>query len=194
VNPAPRLQTLAEIEAALWRELARAPLDRHHEWRTPVLATVDAAGAADARTVVLRETDCEAREVRIYTDARSAKVAQVDRHPRGTLLLWSKRLSWQLRLRVTLSVQTDGLAVASRWAKLRLSPAAQDYLAPQAPGSPMGDLEGTPEPGALPRSAAERVHFALVCAHVDSIDWLELDARGHRRAVFDGGTACWVTP
>ena len=197
MNPAPRLQTLDEIEAALWRELARAPLDRHHEWRTPVLATVDAADtgvAADARTVVLRETARDDREVRLFTDARSAKVAQIGRHPQGTLLLWSKRLSWQLRLRVTLRVDTDGLAVASRWAKLRLSPAAQDYLAPQAPGSPTGDLQATPLPHAEPRSAVERVHFALVCARVDSIDWLELDARGHRRAVFEGGQARWVTP
>lgn len=209
MNPAPRLQTLAEIEAALWRELARAPLDRHHEWRTPVLATVDTsldAPAADARTVVLRETDREACELRLFTDARSTKVAQIDRHPQGTLLLWSKRLSWQLRLRVTLHVQTDGLAVASRWAKLRLSPAAQDYLAPLAPGSPMGDSVSdlvsnpmtdppdTPVPDRASRPAVERAHFALVCARVDRIDWLELDARGHRRAVFEGGKGRWVTP
>ena len=103
MNTTPRLQTLAEIEAALWRELASAALDHHHEWRTPVLATVDGT-IADARTVVLRETDPEARELRLYTDARSAKVAQIGSHPQGILVLWSKHLSWQLRLRVALAV------------------------------------------------------------------------------------------
>jgi hypothetical protein len=34
----------------------------------------------------------------------------------------------------------------------------------------------------------------VIAAEVEGIDWLELDARGHRRAVFDGGTARWVAP
>jgi hypothetical protein len=39
-----------------------------------------------------------------------------------------------------------------------------------------------------------REHFAVVAAEVNAIDWLELDARGHRRAVFDDGPARWVAP
>ena len=181
-----RLSTLTEIDAAVWRELARAPVDRHHEWRTPVLATADGSGA-DARTVVLRETDADARELRLFTDARSGKVGQLQRHPQGTLVMWSKRLGWQLRLRVQLQVQTDGLAVASRWARLRQSPAAQDYLSPLSPGTPLDDT-------VLPRSAPERNHFALVTASIQSVDWLELHAEGHRRAVFDAAGGQWLTP
>jgi len=182
----PRIDTLPDIEAALWRELARAPLDRHHEWRTPVLATADENGA-DARTVVLRETDADARELRLFTDARSAKVAQVARQPQGTLVMWSKRLSWQLRVRVHLRVQDEGLAVASRWARLKQSPAAQDYLSPTAPGSPLD----APAPG---RVVPERGHFALVTARVLAIDWLELHASGHRRAGFDAAGGRWLVP
>jgi pyridoxamine 5'-phosphate oxidase len=186
MNAPARLPTLPEIETAVWRELARAPLDRHHEWRTPMLATVDGEGA-DARTVVLRETDTEARELRLFTDCRSAKVAQIARHPLGTLAMWSRRLSWQLRLRVRLEVQVEGLAVASRWARMKQSPAAQDYLSPLAPGSPL-DAE---TPG---RPAPERGHFAVVVARVQSVDWLELHAEGHRRAVFDAAGGRWLVP
>lgn len=182
----PRLQTLPEIETALWRELGRAPLDRHHEWRTPVLATASDEGP-DARTVVLRETDAQARELRVFTDARSAKVRQIAAQPRGMLVLWSKRLSWQLRVRVQLQVHEEGLAVASRWARLKQSPAAQDYLSPLAPGSPL-DSE---VPG---RPVAERGHFALVTACVLAIDWLELHAEGHRRALFDAAGGRWLAP
>ncbi len=182
----PRLPSLPDIEAAVWRELARAPLDRHHEWRTPVLATVN-GDMADARTVVLRETDADARELRLFTDGRSAKVAQIARHPQGTLAMWSKRLSWQLRVRVRLQVQGEGLAVASRWARLKQSPAAQDYLSPLAPGSPL-DAEA---PG---RPAPERGHFALVTASVLAVDWLELHANGHRRALFDAAGGRWLVP
>jgi hypothetical protein len=182
----PRLQTLAEIEAALWHELARAPLDRHHEWRTPVLATVD-GDAPDARTVVLRETDRDARELRFFTDARSPKVRQLAQQPRGVLMMWSTRLSWQLRLRVHLQAETDGLAVASRWARLRQSPAAQDYLSPLAPGTPLGGSVDV-------RAAPERNHFALVTAQLQSIDWLELHGQGHRRALFDAAGGRWLSP
>ena len=185
MNAAPRLQTLAEVEAALWRELARAALDRHHEWRTPVLATVDGS-SADARTVVLRETDPEARALRLFTDARSAKVTQIGSHPQGLLVLWSKRMSWQLRMRVALAVNTDGQAVASRWARLRHSAAAQDYLSPLAPGTPLSSTPG--------REAPEGNHFAVVVAQVLAIDWLELHAEGHRRAAFDAAGGRWLAP
>ncbi len=183
----PRLQTLPEIEAAVWRDLARASLDRHHEWRTPVLATADGAGA-DARTVVLRETDADARELRLFTDARSAKVGQIGQQPQGMLVMWSRRLSWQLRVRVRLQVQTEGPAVAARWARMKQSPAAQDYLSPLAPGSPLTTPES--EPASEPGPA----HFALVTARVEAIDWLELHANGHRRALFDASGGRWLVP
>jgi pyridoxamine 5'-phosphate oxidase len=184
----PRLQTLPEIEAALWRELARAPRDKHHEWRTPVLATAD-GDRADARTVVLREVDPEERTLRVFSDSRSAKVAQLLAQPQGMLVMWSARLSWQLRLRVALRVETDGLALASRWARLKLSPGAQDYLSPLAPGSA---LPGGPElPAPLQH---DRGHFALISAQVQAIDWLELHAEGHRRAGFDAAGARWLAP
>jgi len=191
----PRLQILADIEAAIWRELARAPLDRHHEWRTPVLATADDEGA-DARTIVLRECDADARELRLYTDARSAKIVQIASRPQGTLVMWSKRLSWQLRLRVRLHVQTDGLAVASRWARLKQSPAAQDYLSPLAPGSPLppGAQTAADTADGPGRAMPERGHFCLVTASVLSVDWLELHASGHRRAVYDAGGGRWLVP
>jgi len=183
----PRLETLAEIEAALWRELGRAPRDKHHEWRTPVLATRD-GDSADARTVVLREVDEPARTLQVFTDSRSAKVAQLLAHPQGTMVMWSSRLSWQLRLRVALQVETDGLALASRWARLKLSPAAQDYLSPLAPGSV---LDGSTAAAPV---VHDRGHFALINVAVQSIDWLELHADGHRRASFDAAGARWLAP
>ena len=181
----PSLQTLDEIEAAVWQELARAPHDKHHEWRTPVLATVDGNGP-DARTVVLREVDTAARTLVMFSDARADKVKQLQQQPLGTLVMWSKRLSWQVRLRVVVHTQTEGLAVTSRWARLKLSPAAQDYLAPQPPGSPLD---------ALPAKQKEsRAHFAVLTASVQSVDWLALQSPAHRRARFDAGGARWLVP
>ena len=182
---------LGAVHTALWQELTRAPHDKHHEWRTPVLATVDEDGqAADARTVVLREVDASTSTVMLFSDARAGKLAQLQAHPVGTLVFWSKRLGWQLRLRVRLQAQTDGLAVSSRWARLKLSPAAQDYLSPQAPGAALGAATAAPSTP----SPLERGHFALLLAQVQSTDWLELHREGHRRARFDAAGARWLVP
>ena len=188
-----RLPDLGAIEAAIWQELTRAAHDSHHDWRSVVLATtaLDADGApcADARTVVLREVDAEAKQLVVYTDSRAAKVTQLLAAPTAALVMWSKRLSWQLRCRATCTVADTGLAVSSRWARVRLSPTAQDYLSPRAPGSAL-DLQ-TP-------AVAHREYFAVISASVLSIDWLELHRDGHRRAVFAtggaGARARWLQP
>lgn len=179
-----RLDDLAAIEHAVWQELQRAVATRGHPWRVAVLATADGDGV-DARSIVLREVDPAARQLRIYTDARSAKLAQLAVQPRGMLVLWSQDLGWQLRLQVLLEAETAGLAVSSRWAKIKLTPAAQDYLSPLPPGSPLA--QPAPERGS-------REHFAVLTAEVQSLDWLELHAQGHRRARFDAGGRRWLAP
>ena len=74
---AARPETLAEVEASVWHELAQAVRDKHHGWRVAVLATVDGP-AADARSVVLRDLDAPSRTLLMYTDARSPKAETFD--------------------------------------------------------------------------------------------------------------------
>jgi len=177
-----RLESLPEIEAALWRELGKAPRDPAHPWRTPVLATTDGMNA-DARTVTLRGTDTVAKRLIVFSDARAPKVAQLSAHPQGMLVMWSPALGWQLRMRVQLLALTDGLAVTSQWARLKLSPAAHDYLSALAPGSVLANALG---------ERGERAHFALIEADVLAIDWLELHPLGHRRARFASDGSTWL--
>lgn len=180
---ASRIESLHRLERACWDELERAAAQRGHAWRTAVLATTDGE-AAHARTVILREADAAQRRLLVYTDARSPKAAQLAAHPRGTMVVWSATLGWQLRLDCHLALHTEGLAVTSRWAQLRLTPAAQDYLSPLPPGQALRDAP----------SHGERAHFALISADVLAIDWLELHADGHRRAAFDARGARWLQP
>jgi hypothetical protein len=188
----PRLNDLLEIETAVWRELGSAVRVKVHGWRTGVLATVDgASGDADARTVVLREFDAESRALFIFTDARSVKAVQVVARPRGTLVLWCPTLGWQLRLRLQLDLATAGLQVSARWARLKMTPAAQDYLSPLPPGAPLGQLDAVL---ATPAERDSRNFFAVLEARIHAMDWLELHPLGHRRAVFEGADRRWVTP
>jgi hypothetical protein len=184
----PRLQSLPEIEAAIWRELATAAREKTHPWRLMILCTAGAEGWPDGRAVVLRELQAESRTLVFFSDARAAKLRQTGEDGRAVLVLWSSALGWQLRLRVRLTVETSGLAVSSRWARLKMSPAAQDYLSPLPPGSDM------PSRTAAAPARSTREHFAVVSALVESIDWLELHAEGHRRARLDAQGARWLTP
>lgn len=179
-----RLASLAAIEAAIWQELQRATHDRHHEWRAPVLATVAADGSADARSVVLREVLPEPRRLVFYTDDRSPKLAQLKHEPRATLVCWSRRLGWQLRLRVQCRPLADESALAARWQRMAYSPAAADYLARLAPGADLAGEAGT----------GDRAHFAVIEANVVAVDWLELHRAGHRRAALDAAGARWLQP
>jgi pyridoxamine 5'-phosphate oxidase len=182
---ATRLDSLAGIEARCWRELGECVRDDTHPWRTLVLATADGE-RADARIVILREADAAARTLVFFTDSRSPKIDQLRARPSGTLVAWSREHAWQLRIAVALEAFTDGLEVSSRWARLKLSPAARDYLSPLPPGSPV-DRHAAPD-------RASREHFAVVRAKVEAIDWLELHADGHRRARFDATGGRWLQP
>ena len=183
-----RLATLAEIEVEVWKQLESAASDKLHEWRAPVLATVN-GDAADARTVILREVDAAQKQLLTFTDDRAGKVAQLMHHPRAVLVMWSRALSWQLRCRVLLSLEMTGLAATSRWARIKLTPAAQDYLARLPPGAELGATEARAAPGPM-----KREYFAVVTAQVLSIDWLELHREGHRRAMFDSRGSRWLQP
>ena len=188
-----RLQELDEIEASVWNELERCVATRPrepgdsaheppHEWRVAVLATVD-DGQADARSLVLREVDAAERRLIFYTDARSPKVRQIEQSPQGTLIFYSRKLGQQLRMQVRLNVETDGLAVSSRWARLQTSAGARDYQSVAAPGRPLD---------APLSELGVRGHFAMIEAMAETVDWLELHPEGHRRAVLGANGARWV--
>jgi hypothetical protein len=185
-TPVARIESLGLLRRACWLELERAAQERDHGWRTLALATVD-ADRADARVVILREVDAAAQCLRFYTDARSRKVAQIGQQPLGTLLAWCPRLSWQLRLQVRLRIDTEERSVQPRWARLRMTPAAQDYMSPLAPGLPLVAAEREPDGG-------PRTNFAVVHAEVLGVDWLELHADGPRRARFDAQGEIWIQP
>jgi len=123
------------LPTRLWRELKRATHDRHHDWRTPILATqgIDQSGP-QARTVVLRHADASAWSLRIYTDARSPKCAELMAQPLTQLTSWSKRLNWQLRVSALATIDFDGEQVKAARERIRQSRASADYLSRVPPG------------------------------------------------------------
>jgi len=174
-----------EIVQRIWTELQRATVDRHHEWRTPVLATICPQGVPQARTVVLRGADANASQLIFFTDSRSHKVTELRAAPAAVFVFWSKRLSWQLRVQVQSQVHIAGARVEEAWARVSQSAAAGDYLAARAPGSALHQAAAS-EPGPH--------HLAVVTADVVQMDWLDLAREGHRRARVVGNTLDWLVP
>lgn len=175
----------ADIQEAIWAELQRATTDRGHAWRTPVLATVDHRGRPQARTVVLREADEAKQCLTVYTDHRSPKAIELAVCREAIYVFWSSALNWQLRVATEVTVEVEGDRVQQAWDRVRHTAGAADYLSLQAPGSPLGPGE---------KGGAERHALGVIVSTVTSIDWLELSANGHRRALLGDGRLRWLVP
>jgi pyridoxamine 5'-phosphate oxidase len=182
------LDTSQDIRQQIWKELGRASVDRHHAWRTPVLATVGCDGSPNARTVVLRKVDANQQTLCVYTDARSAKVIELAKEPKAVFAFWSARLNWQLRVKVAISVTTEGPELQALWQRVQQSASAADYMAPAAPGTERPEAYSSADTGSGGH------HFALLNARVLQMDWLELGQDEHRRARLSADTWQWLIP
>ncbi len=169
---------LSDFLGAAMGRLVRAQHDRRSAFRTPALATTGQDGAPQVRKVILRGFDRDRNTVRIYTDARSPKVAEIAARPAVSLLFWDKGASLQVRASGLARIDTDGDAVAEITAALPEN-VNGDYARARAPGSPATD------PGTARRLEADHpMHFALLSITLDRLDVLELDRNGHKRAIF----------
>ena len=191
------MDDLLEILTGAWRMLQDGVEDDQHPCRTALLATTGPAGAS-LRTVVLRQVIEAGRLLRCYTDVRSAKVAEIQRDPRVSWLVYHPGEKVQLRLsgRAVLHM-ADNLAKA-RW-QATPDVRRQVYRGVAPPGTPLDDPTA-----AFPPPAAETApdegweNFAVLSSQIDSIDWLYVGRQGHRRAKFrwqgDEWTTSWVVP
>jgi pyridoxamine 5'-phosphate oxidase len=145
-----RLDDLQAIEAAVWFELeARAARQAATAgvwgcWPPPT-------GRPRCAHIVLRDVHADEHRLLMFTDSAVAQ-GGADRGPSGrhARAVVGQPLGWQLRLRVQLGIESSGLAVSSRWARLKMSPAAQDYLSPLPPAR----RSDTPRPNAAAASTS----------------------------------------
>jgi hypothetical protein len=193
VKPRPAFaDDLAETLAEAFRLLARGVADRRHPFHTPTLATIGADGAPRARTLVLRGFDAATRTLRLHTDTRSGKFAELAAEPRCALHAYDAGAQIQLRLTGRATLHRSDVLADSAWAASR--PFSRlCYAAPEPPGAPVA------APPPAPREGEGRANFAAIALAVGSLDWLWLDASGHRRARFtwhsDGAPqAEWLAP
>lgn len=171
----------------IWQELTRATHDRHHDWKTPALATTGIDGAPQVRTVVLRNADPVSWALTVYTDARSPKCAELMKSGAAQFVFWSARLHWQLRISTQAKVHTSGALVDIAWLKVSQSRASKDYLSRLAPGSLfLNDVEvdqsSQDSQNMQDSQKGKDHHLTVLTFAVQSMDWLSLGRDGHIRA------------
>lgn len=194
-DPRPRpahADDLGEIRAAAFALLARGVADRRSPLHTPTLASIGLDGAPRARTLVLRGFDAGTRTLRLHSDRRSDKFAELARDPRGTLHGYDAAARIQLRLEGTATLHTEDAVAEAGWQDSR-SFSRMCYAIEPAPGSAIA----TPPPE--PRDdMSGRINFAVILLRVQRLEWLWLAAGGHRRARLDwsDGEECatWLVP
>ncbi len=193
---APRPAHADDLDATLaeaFRLLARGVADRRHGFHTPTLGTIGLDGTPALRTVVLRGFDAAARTLRIHTDARSAKVAELAQQPRAALHLYDAGAQVQLRIAGEATIHAADAVAEAAWAGSR-SFSRMCYAIEPGPGTPI------PQPIAAPLDPeAGRAQFRVVLLHATALEWLWLDSAGHQRARFawDAAGMCdatWLVP
>jgi len=196
--------SLPEVEEATWALMARGAADRRSPMHTPVLGSIASDGRPALRTVVLRAVDRAGRSLRMHTDARSPKVAELTGDPRAELLLYDPGAKMKIRLSGQVAVHVGDAVAREAWEASSLF-ARRCYLVELAPGSAaQGPASGLPawvEGRAPDQDEVSRGfgNFAVLLFRTEAIDWLYLAHSGHRRARFvwrpdQGWLSSWATP
>lgn len=178
------LDDMAGLALALPREgveNARSPL------RKPTFATLAAEGGPAVRTVFLRGMDAPARRLTAFTDARSRKVAEIERDPRAALLFYDPLSDIQVRLTGRSAIHRAGEPADNAWESAAPS-SRRAYLVTAPPGSlSAGPVSGLPADveGVIPpleKLEEGRKNFALLEFIFEEADVVVLSRTGHRRA------------
>ena len=172
-----------------WRLLEQSIDDPTSPVRTPVLISVSADGLAQGRTVVLRAFNRQQRQLKIYTDVRSEKVAQLRTQPVCTLVAYQPNPMIQLRLKTNTVVNHNNEITREAWAVMP-GPNRCNYLTDPNPGSiSVKATDGRPVINAesVPTNDENEIaysHFSVIVFAINELEWLYLPRRGHRRAQF----------
>lgn len=182
-----------------WSSLEEGASTASHAFHLAVVTTLSTTGSAErdgavnvfpeARTVVLRWIDREARVIGCHTDVRCPKVAQVRANPATTWILYDPESRLQLRLSGSSAIHTDDAIADARWAASELT-SRRCYLAPGAPSSEV-DRPAPNLPSDLlherpteAQSEVGRVNFAALATRIESLEVLHLAHDGHERIRF----------
>ena len=183
---------LSEVRATAFALLARGVADRRSPLHTPTLSSIGLDGAPRARTLVLRGFDAASRTLRLHSDRRSDKFAEILRDPRCALHGYDAASQVQMRLEGIASLHTEDTVADAAWDASQ--PTSRIiYAIEPAPGTTIA----APVPAPVDEVAG-RPNFGVILLRIYSLEWLFLASSGHRRAridwLADQERATWLVP
>ncbi len=181
--------TLAEIEKDCWLRLLNGSLRSKEPFHQPVVANIS-GNLPVTRTVVLRKVITAEKKLFLHTDVRSCKWNDLQQNANTGWLFYDAAARLQIRAggKSTLhhndaiaDVAWQNTPAASRKTYMGLISPSEKSAVPTS-GLPEGFLKTNPT---IEESEVGRKNFAVVCTHVNWVEWLWLNSNGHKRASFN---------
>ena len=189
-----------EIQNKYWSMLDDAVSNRSSPFRIPVFMCSN-QNQIDGRIVVLRGSDRKNNLLQFHTDFRSPKVDILKKNNKASLLFYDKEEKIQLRVKVDCEINNQNSITEVSWKKTQHI-SRRCYLTDSPPGtvsdnptsgmiSQLEDFDYTME-----QSEDGYKNFTVINCKINSIEWLYLAAKGHRRAKFDfkNNKNTWLVP
>jgi pyridoxamine 5'-phosphate oxidase len=180
--------TLENTYNDCWERIYAGSKSAKHSFHLVTLSTIDVNEPA-IRTVVLREVNPIEKTLNIHTDYRSPKVKQIQDNPMVAILLYDFESRIQIRLKAKATVHYKDDVCKNAWNKSRLE-SKRCYLAMSSPSSRIDfPDDGLPKNLSVKDLTEDNVqpgfeNFVVIKSIVTELDWLYLNHKGHRRALY----------
>ena len=166
--------------------LIRGVKDRKHGFHTPVFSNINFEGFVESRVVVLRNFDPKNMILNFHSDFRSPKVLSLKSNNKSLFVFYDYKLKIQLRIKTVSVINNQNTISKDMWDKTKLY-SRKCYLTQKAPSS----ITSFPEDGidmnfrgkepSKEESEIGYKNFTVIQNQIYQIDWLYLEASGHRR-------------
>ena len=179
---------LDKVYSEIWDLLDKGLANRDASFHIPVFICGN-QNKFDGRIVVLRGVDKIEKKIWFHSDIRSNKIKLLKSNSKSCLIFYDKVEKIQLRIYGITKINYKNNLTKSSWKKTEHM-SRQCYLGDMAPGSvssiPTSGLTEDIDNSKYTIEESEKGYdnFCLVEIFIESIEWLYLAAKGHRRAYF----------
>ncbi|MDF9798319.1 pyridoxamine 5'-phosphate oxidase [Catalinimonas alkaloidigena] len=189
-----QVSSLEEIMAHIWGTLARGGADAKHAYHFPVFATV-IANEVKQRTLVLRDSNIQKRQLVSFTDIRTQKVRDIRANTNVNWLFYDHKSKEQIRASSIATLHHMDEQSETYWRNIPPKNRG-DYLGPHAPGSQLDHYAGNLPQDFLEKPTEKntergRENFCVIICEVNTIDFLKLMKDGHLRTLFTWKDNSW---
>jgi len=187
-NKPPYYNNLDKVYSKIWELLKLGLEHRDKPFHIPVFICGNES-KFDGRIVVLRGIDSKENKIWFHSDKRSNKIQILRSNSKGVFLFYDKDEKIQLRISGKTKINFQNEITKNSWKKTAHM-SRQCYLGEMAPGSevlePTSGLSNDVDnlKYSVEQSEIGYKNFCVIETFIQSIEWLYLAAKGHRRAYF----------